>query len=306
MSSEKMLTYDFLGWEYPKSLSLIVLNNSLDPIFPSLYRSAEYVVFADGGANRVYDEYGSKAKEFLPDCVIGDLDSLRPEVRKFYEENKVSVFRIEEQKSSDAIKALRFIAYKSSPSSFGHLTFLEYYEFLTKEELKRSPVETEVEIRKPRNDQLAANAKIVVLYNAFGGRFDQQLGLLGCLLRANIRIKSDVEFRMILLSEDNLAECLRSGQHLLRLHSIFNFNRRQILSSQNEGTEHVATECHCGFMPYGDEHQAITTRGLRWDMASTRLSYYHTISACNIIDEKEVFVDTQGDVLFTIELLPSI
>lgn len=54
---------------------------------------------ADGGANRLFDRFvKGKGKsedfqggdeEWLPDLVLGDLDSLRPDVKEFYE-SKVS------------------------------------------------------------------------------------------------------------------------------------------------------------------------------------------------------------------------
>lgn len=56
-------------------------NNHSDGMFERLLKHARMVVCADGGANRLY-QY---CESVMPDIIIGDLDSLRAEVRQHYE-----------------------------------------------------------------------------------------------------------------------------------------------------------------------------------------------------------------------------
>jgi hypothetical protein len=81
-----------------------------------LWGSSAYRVCADGGANRLYDatvtamlggEGGGAVKdaaancEFLPDLITGDLDSLRPGVRRYYESRGVPILLVEDQNYHD-------------------------------------------------------------------------------------------------------------------------------------------------------------------------------------------------------------
>lgn len=65
-----------------------MLNYHLSPVTPALWHRAARRFCADGGANRLYDELpsllpGEDASEvraaYLPDAIVGDLDSIRPE-----------------------------------------------------------------------------------------------------------------------------------------------------------------------------------------------------------------------------------
>ena len=52
-------------------------------LFQKLLDNSEFIVCADGGANRLL-KYSDKIKV---DYIIGDLDSIKPEVKSFYENN---------------------------------------------------------------------------------------------------------------------------------------------------------------------------------------------------------------------------
>lgn len=60
---------------------LIVLNSPLNGVLVTkLYKDCEYMICADGGANRLYDVN----KDIKPDLIIGDLDSIRQDVKEHY------------------------------------------------------------------------------------------------------------------------------------------------------------------------------------------------------------------------------
>ncbi|KNC74682.1 hypothetical protein SARC_12778, partial [Sphaeroforma arctica JP610] len=67
-------------------IALVILNwPILSKGLEKLWARASICVCADGGANRLYDSRPNDREKFIPTAIKGDLDSLRPEVRKFYE-----------------------------------------------------------------------------------------------------------------------------------------------------------------------------------------------------------------------------
>lgn len=84
--------------------AIIYCNGS--PIRKSIYLKlkSKYkadLITADGGTNSVY-----KIGE-TPKFIIGDLDSVRPEVLKFYENKKVKIIKLSRQNDTDLEKALK-------------------------------------------------------------------------------------------------------------------------------------------------------------------------------------------------------
>src|SRR3954467_3644606 len=87
-----------------RDFALIVLNQPLElrPSFYSrIWKNAIYHVAADGGANRVHelDKSETKAPQLGLDTVIGDLDSLRPEVRDYWHQNGSEIIHDQDQYS---------------------------------------------------------------------------------------------------------------------------------------------------------------------------------------------------------------
>lgn len=113
-------------------------------------------VLADGAANRIYDgpeevSVRSKSKteareEVLPDAVVGDLDSIREDVKRYYRQRDVHVLdQSDDQDSTDLMKSLAFV----------------------KEEMERKGWRTK--------------EYTVAVVGAFGGRLDHVLGHLNIL-----------------------------------------------------------------------------------------------------------------------------
>ena len=79
--------------ELPSIHCLIVLNNDINPSELSmLVQASQNIILADGGCNHFYE---SKYR----DCdklrvIVGDLDSAKPEILKYYEEKGVKVQKI--------------------------------------------------------------------------------------------------------------------------------------------------------------------------------------------------------------------
>lgn len=93
---------------------LIILNQPITngTVFKRVWLYSTIRVCADGGANRLY-EYFSDDEEtrqkYLPNCITGDLDSLRPEIKEYYENLNVPVIHNPDQESTDFMKAVDMI-----------------------------------------------------------------------------------------------------------------------------------------------------------------------------------------------------
>lgn len=62
---------------------------------------AEFIIAADGGANSAY-KLG-----IVPNCIIGDLDSIKPKVKKHFSD-KSEIIKHERQDDTDVEKALKY------------------------------------------------------------------------------------------------------------------------------------------------------------------------------------------------------
>ncbi|GAA5897337.1 hypothetical protein JCM6882_001861 [Rhodosporidiobolus microsporus] len=101
--------------------ALLILNSPLppQPLFRKLWAAASVRYCADGGANRLFerfvkgkgkaeagedqwdDEVDGNEDNWLPDLVLGDLDSLREDVKAYYEAKGVFVERDPDEFSTD-------------------------------------------------------------------------------------------------------------------------------------------------------------------------------------------------------------
>lgn len=108
-------TNESLGQDAP---ALILLNTPLDDLdyVQRLSSHAQFILCADGGANRLHDlcieadpenDWKAALKTDLPNLIHGDLDSLRDDVRQHYAELGVEVTQDPDQYSTDFGKAIK-------------------------------------------------------------------------------------------------------------------------------------------------------------------------------------------------------
>lgn len=141
------------GGSRRRSYALIILNYDVPRFTAVLWDRAQLRLCADGGANRLYDEVPSFFPEedpllvrqrYKPDVIKGDLDSIRPEVREFYD-NLGSTILDEsyDQDTTDLHKCIAFI--------------------------------------RDCTPDLEKSNLILLIVGALGGRFDHELGNINVL-----------------------------------------------------------------------------------------------------------------------------
>ena len=116
---------------------------------------------------------------------------------------------------------------------------------------------------------------VLVALGAHGGRLDHILGNLSILHRYR-------DIPLVLCGDGNLTRLVPQG-------------RAKILPDMNfEGPS-------CGLIPLGREAVA-TSKGLRWNLDKTKMCIGGLVSTSNLIDEEEVWVETDSDLVWTTQL----
>lgn len=242
--------------------ALIILNypiprNSL--LLNHLWKTSGTRIAADGGANRLY-EY---SKEMIPDRIRGDLDSLDPTVRTYYETRNVSVEQDFCQDTNDLDKALQVLV-----------------------------------TDKDKQTNSKNSIDRVVIYGAFGGRFDQEMASFAALYKWAPKFHDQI----YLYSDETFAFLIPANQNCeIRLPF---YNNHTIDEQEKSGNIQIGEGPTCGLIPLGYRCESIITSGLKWDLDGTVvLEFGGLVSSSNRIMEPTVKVVASHPVVFTAEIV---
>jgi len=205
---------------------------------------------------------------FLPHLIKGDLDSIRPDVLKFYTSHGVPIADLShDQMSTDLQKCLRYIETHLLIGGGGG----SRSNTKTAEEDDRTT-------RPPRTDaapNIQRQVDTIVAVGAHGGRLDHILSNLSTLHTFR-------DANIVLCGDGNLSRLITAGRAVIKPY-------RKV-----EGPS-------CGLVPLTGRAVA-SSRGLRWNLESTEMEIGGLVSTSNIIDENEVYVETDVDLIWTTEL----
>ncbi|KAJ2520448.1 thiamine pyrophosphokinase [Coemansia sp. RSA 1939] len=103
------------SWPQNKEVALFILNEPIPDsgckVFESVWSRSNYRVCVDGGGNRLYDfckDQGALDK-FVPDVIVGDLDSIQETTRAFYEKKGSRIHFYDDQESTDFMKGFMYL-----------------------------------------------------------------------------------------------------------------------------------------------------------------------------------------------------
>lgn len=307
-------------------LVLVVLNTKGDDgskaLFRHLWTRAVLCVCADGGANRLHDsfeddEHGTAEQQrahFIPDVIVGDLDSLRPEVAAYYRDRGTEVKIHEDQDHNDFEKCLLEIERRLGGECAKGIA--RSHMSKVGEELEASgakgngnvkqEVEGGREVRQqPGTEEATMSVSFgdlkptagvaehaqqgfrvssetttatVVGLGAFGGRFDHEMAAISILHTYTSRFS-----RLVLMGGGNVAFLLAPGvKHVVEPDVRF------------EGPT-------VGLIPVGGPCRSVTTDGLKWNLQAGWLEFGVLVSSSNSIIGKEVAVSTDAPLVWTAE-----
>ncbi|CAK7204691.1 thiamine pyrophosphokinase [Sporothrix eucalyptigena] len=250
-----------------KPYAVVVLNQPLLSLEPTqrVWQRSKFRVAADGGANRLHNILPKANLDFRDlDVIVGDLDSLQPTAREYFEKESnghaTEVIHDSDQYSTDFTKSVKL-----------------------------------VRDRVPGVD--------IVALGGLGGRVDQGVSQLHHLYlfdeprrelfsgayRLDWSDDKGPHGRTFLLTSDSLTFLLLPGKHHIHVR-------------EKLGDEEVF-EKHIGILPMQGP-SVITTKGLEWDITGWPTEFGGQMSTSNhVLPETQVVeVQTNRAVVFTIAL----
>lgn len=237
-------TIDLCQWFHPTAQNsvLLILNQRIElekPVFERLWQQYTIRVCADGGANRLHDYLGEDVA-YLPDLVVGDMDSIRPAVLQYYARSpKTTVIKQETQYSTDFMK------------SINAATLL-----LCGVDLSAQRIDLYDGISRlyGQADKTGLRDVPLLVLNGIDGRFDQTVHSMVQFYRL---LAEDPYYKMCYLTlsdmiiavpETESATDSRRGGHWLEIGELAPFVG------------------NCGLLPFAGPTVIHKTRGLKWDV----------------------------------------
>jgi thiamine pyrophosphokinase len=231
------------------SMAMIILNAPLrpTPLFNTLWGVAKYRICADGAANRL---------------------------RNLNERNDSSSQQHRQQ------QAMRLVP---------DLIIGDLDSITDETKAYYSDVRTVQVIDQDRNDldkalEAAASYRRVVVFGAFGGRFDQQMGSVQSLYCYPDR-------EIFLYDDTSMAVLVPAGETSLFLA----VGATTTKCAVSEGPS-------CGLIPIGQPVRAMTTTGLQWNLNEQGMHFGGLVSTSNRVTDQEVTIVSSEPFLFTAEL----
>lgn len=267
---------------------LLILNQRINvsTLFLKLWGQVKLRVCADGGANRLYeffkDDRLARAR-YLPDYIIGDFDSLKPEVEQYYRTAGVILIKQRSQFSTDFTKALHLISVH-----FNNPTFASQ---ISQCKAENHSIEINAGIHDWYNRTLSSNGhkkleKISLLaIGAIDGRFDQTMHSITQLYKLS---SPTSQFKLSYLSATDLIFFVPSGGFLL------------------EYSEEFRDKCigNCGLLPLNGPTEIIETSGLKWDVGlwKTSVAEGKLSSSNRFVGIDKCYVNVKEGIVMNVEV----
>ncbi|KAJ5850513.1 hypothetical protein N7455_010369 [Penicillium solitum] len=313
----------------PSPYALLILNQPInEKAFGVLSKYASYIICADGGANRLFDmpEDNETESKQLPDSIVGDLDSIRPAVREYYEKLGVSILQDPDQYSTDFTKCLKYLNEHAA-------------------EIIASPRKGASTTKSDTNGANGSTSTSpsdqspleIVILGGLGGRVDQAFSQIHhlymmtqtqCSIReaetktSSSNAKPAAGGNLYLVSEESITFIIQTGKNTIHTPATKRADivtalvsdasesprkrkreqeQEQEQEQQQEPEQEYFFEENIGIIPLSAPAK-ITTHGFEWDVEDWHTEIGGQISTSNHIRADKVEVETSVPVLFTVEL----
>lgn len=266
--------------------SLVILNQKIEGIkLLELWDHTNLHICADGGANRLYtylEEEGVDYKLYKPDFIVGDLDSLDPEIQKKYKDLGVIIIPQLTQYASDFMKAINIVTifYHSEQARKALYGDINEHDGL----------HTLLETLTTENSSETLTINNYIL-NGLGGRFDQTIHSINQILKLKQQYPNLKNF---FITNQDLVFLINKGHNLVKYD-----NKTQFFDNK---TTDSSINPVCGLLPL-NKPVVLSTQGLKWDVTKWHSSMDGNVSSSNAITSNNgIIVSCSDDLIINIEM----
>lgn len=257
--------------------ALIFLNQAIRGIdLENLWESTELHVCADGGANQLYEYFESDEvrKDYIPQFIVGDFDSLTTKVREYYSNHGSIVIEQTSQYSTDFMKALNVVQLYFHSESARRMLHKDI-----------SLLHGVADILDQQNvDPLSEPTIRLKILSGIGGRFDQTVHSITQLYGLS---RSCPYLQLFFITRIDTIFLLKKGLNYV------SYESREVFF---DGKVPV-----CGLLPLGCP-VVLNTRGLKYDVENWPSDMLGNVSSSNGVTGVNGFqVETTQDVVINIE-----
>ncbi|KAG5418537.1 THI80 [Candida metapsilosis] len=257
---------------------LLISNQPFKIDLKAIWTHCGLVVCSDGGANRLHDYFTNdkEREDFLPNYVVGDFDSLRDNVKRFYQSRGVKIIPQYGQYSNDFQKSVRCIQ----------------IHFLLSEQGKPWPeVDEDDGLKDIWEKELHGSSNIdirIYALSVIGGRFDQTIQSINQLY---ILHKEQSNLHFFFITNYDLIFLLYKGVNYVT------YPNRAIFCKD------TSSPPLCGLLPLGDKPVTLNSFGFRYDVKNWVTKMMGQVSSSNrVVGEKGFIVECTEDISMNIEL----
>lgn len=252
--------------------ALVVLNTPLQRVpVKRLWKGSSLHVCADGGANRLHDCFlDAERAQFVPTFIVGDLDSLRADVRRYYELKGTVVIPQYSEYSSDLMKALKVVMLDRGAGR----------------DLLRGPVPEEDGLSELLAQYPADPDYTVYLAGGIGGRFDQTFQLVNQLYALHAAYPG---LRLFFFLPSDVVFLLGKGTSYVR------YANRRVFNTADPVPK-------CGLLPFRAS-PVLNTWGFRYDVVDWVSRVGGNVSSSNAVVGVDGFVvRTTESIVMNVEV----
>ncbi|ODV61215.1 thiamine diphosphokinase, partial [Ascoidea rubescens DSM 1968] len=264
-----------------------------------LWNSSSLHVCADGGANRLHDylvKCSVAVDDYLPDFIIGDLDSIRDDIKIYYQNRGIIVIKQDTGWAPDILKAIHICElffHKIITDKNDAEFFQQFDEVGGLVEFTQKAVG---EIHKANKKLKILRKMKTVMLGGIGGRFDQTLQTISQVYSQHLNCND-----IILVNNLDIMALIPKGTTYIKVSNYLKDDYQ--FKGFNEQKEKSILGTNCGLLPVFQPITIEETIGLKWDVKNYQTSCQSKISSSNALHAKNfIIIKSAMELMFNVEL----